>query len=219
MKKVYLLLLTLVILLTSCSRFMGDNVEGSEIINKARDNFIDMESGQIIMKDKSTDKVIHDLTFKITNNVMTYLYYGTIDDFKYTEYHNGSELYYKNNDEDWSCIKKGDDNFFVYTAKDRHLLATENTLFYMPSSIEFADVVQSDDITTVSYAYDTEKLGRLNASLLSGEILKEFTTTYVIKDDYVVKMEQCGVIADSDVKYEYVLLFDKINDVGEISKP
>ena len=80
------------ITLSSCGEV--PDVEGGELLKKARDAYSSLESARVIMTNMQTDEVEQEFVFKYDEKgILTYSYVGKSDKTSYAQFNNGIESY------------------------------------------------------------------------------------------------------------------------------
>lgn len=217
------------ILLAACFTFCGcmnnsySNIEGYPDVSNAKKLFSELDSGHFYMQDNTTGQKTEEFTFMYSQNGnLIYSHTATDGDDVYYEYCNGAELSYKHkNDKEWSLLTYGDDEFIIYTRKNKHPYTDGGVISVNAYAITNSAVEENSDGKKVTFFYAPAALAD---SLLSLGDLKSFESSlWLNHDGYCYRLDQKAVFKNADGDGEsirdYSLFIDNMNSVGEISKP
>lgn len=227
MKKLLSLILSGVMLvaLSGCSADYSDLPGYSEIM-EARRLYTELYAAHLTVTDKVSDTLTQELTFYYdSEDRLCYSYFGTDGETDFYEYHNGSEYSFYN-DGKWVDTTQGDENYRVYTRKNKMSMCTEGILFFKPESVTSSttSIDSETKVNTVTMQYDASALN----SSMKGQLglvgnLESFEVVYILdKDGYCTSMEQIGKAktdSGEEITVDYLLTIDKMNDVGEVTRP
>ena len=215
MSKVKLLcLLAVMAALLLCSCATVKDVEGGELIKKAREAYRKLDSAKVIMTNTATGEVEQEFVFKYDEkDILIFSYKGKSDKNEYAQYSNGMELFtYQNGEE--SYIQKGENGFVLYTRDTTHPQADEGLILYSPTAVTSAKQTEEDGITHIEHIYDVKKIG---AQAESGEVTG-FSADYSFKGDELrYFVETTKVLEDGAEKvYAYRVEITEKNAVEKV---
>lgn len=190
-------------------------VAGDELINKARDEYVELDSAKVLMTNVSTGKVEQTFTFKYDEkDVLTYSYYGKSEKTEVAMYNNSLEsASYK--DGKYSHAVKGDSGFLKYTRKSPYAQADKGMILFEPKAVTNAKMTEENGVTHVIHIYDTEKIG---ATSESGEVTG-FSVEYFFdkNGELLYFVENTNVKEDGkDKTYSYKVEITEKNSVENV---
>ena len=202
-----------VLMLCSCVGGAKD-VEGGELIKKARAAYRDLNSARVLMTNTATNEVEQEFTFKYDEkDILVYSYKGKSEKNQYAQYNNGAELFtYENGEETYK--QKGEDGYVLYTRDTTHPQADEGLILYSPSAVTEAAVTEENGLTHIHHVYDAEKIG---AKSESGEV-KAFSADYWFKGEELQYFVETTTVEDNGEKkdYSYKVEITEKNAVGKV---
>ncbi|MBD5080673.1 MAG: hypothetical protein HDT44_02790 [Ruminococcaceae bacterium] len=218
---------TLSILLAACFTFCGcmnnnyNNIEGYPDVSNAKKLFSELDSGHFYMQDNTTGQKTEEFTFMYNQNGnLVYSHTATDGDDVYYEYCNGAELSYKHkNDKEWSLLTYGDDEFTIYTRKNKHPYTDGGVISVNAYAITDSTVTENANGKKITFIYAPSALA---ASLMSLGDLKSFESSLWLNNDgYCYRLDQRAVFKGEEEESvrDYSLFIDSMNSVEEISKP
>lgn len=202
-----------VCLLSACTG--RSNVEGGELINKARDNYVSLDSAKVIMTNTESGEAEQEFTFKYDEkDVLIFSYYGKGDDKEYAYYNDGYQSDMLNNGE-YTHLTSDDKDFQKYVRKSTYPQADKGLILFEAGSVKEASVKEEDGVTHITHIYDADKISNSE----SKDKLKEFTAEYFFdKDEKLLYFVETSVL-DNDGKeerYSYKIEITEENSVGSI---
>ena len=191
------------LMLCSCIGGAGD-VEGGELIKKARAAYRELDSARVLMTNIATGEVEQEFTFKYDEkDILIYSYRGKSEKNEYAQYNNGAELFtYENGKVTYK--QKGDEGFVLYMRETTHPQADEGLILYSPNAITEASLKEENGLTHIHHVYDVSKIGAASESgtvtafsadyYFSGEALQYFVETTTVEENgaekqYAYKVE------------------------------
>ena len=191
------------LMLCSCIGGAGD-VEGGELIKKARAAYRELDSARVLMTNTATGEVEQEFTFKYDEkDILIYSYRGKSEKNEYAQYNNGAELFtYENGEVTYK--QKGDEGFVLYMRETTHPQADEGLILYSPNAITEASQKEENGLTHIHHVYDVSKIGAASESgtvtafsadyYFSGEVLQYFVETTTVEENgtekqYAYKVE------------------------------
>ena len=208
-------LLVGMVFLTSCGEV--PDVEGGELIKKARDAYSSLDSARVTMTNIGTGKIEQEFVFKYDEKgILTYSYKGESAKSSYAQFNNGLESYTDENGKVTHLVR-GDKDFAAYSKDAKHPQADKGLIIYQPASVEEAEVTEENGVTHVHHKYDLDKI---SPELEEGEATAFYADYYFKGDELLYFTEQTNVIID-DEKYTYsykIEITDK-NAVERVENP
>lgn len=201
----------------ACFVFTGcqKSVEGDELINKARDEYVKLDSARVVMTNTETDEVEQEFTFKYDEkDTLIFSYYGKNEGKEYALYNDGynSEMY---KDEKYTKLTSDDKDFQKYTREATYPQADKGMILLESNSVKEAEVKEENGGTHVIHVYDADKI---SADSDQGE-LKAFTAEYFFnKNGDLDHFTETSVI-DKDGKektYSYKIEITEKNSVDKV---
>lgn len=215
-KKLGAMLLTAavsLILLCSCIGNVRD-VEGGELIKKARQAYRALDSAKVVMTNTATGEVEQEFVFKYDEkNILLFSYKGKSEKNEYAQYSNGMELFtYENGTE--SYVQKGEKNFVLYTRDTTHPQADEGLILYSPAAVTDAKQTDENGITHIEHIYDVKKIG---AQAESGTVTG-FSADYYFKGEELLYFVETTKVEENGAEktYAYKVEITEKNAVGKV---
>lgn len=176
MKKIITVMLAAVTAAAAfCSCLGQRDVEGGELIKKARKDYAELGSAKVIMTNTATDEVEQEFTFKYDEkNILVYSYKGKSEKSEYAQFNNGVEMFTYENGE-LSHVTKGEKAFSLYVRGATHPQADEGLILYSPSAVSSAEVTDENGVTHIRHVYDINKI---NAQTESGKVVGFYADYY-----------------------------------------
>lgn len=218
--------LSVVLLIFSCFTFGGcmnanySNIEGYSDVNNAKKLYADLNSGHFYMQDNATGQKTEEFTFMYNpNGNLAYSHTATDGDDIYYEYCNGAELSYKHKeDEDWTLLTYGDDDFQVYTKDKKHPYTDGGVISVNAYAITDSLVEKNDEGEKITFTYDPKALADSLSQL--GELKSFESTLWLNNEGYCYRLDQKAVFEKNGEQIsDYSLFIDNMNNVTEITKP
>lgn len=202
-----------VLMFSACAE-ITPQVEGDELISKARSDYRALDSAKVIMTNTETGEIEQTFTFKYDEkDILMYSYEGKSENSEYAQYNNGMECFSYENGE-YSHYQKSEKGFDLYTRDVTHPQADEGLILFSPAEITEATSQQEDGITHITHIYDPEKIG---AQAEEGNVTG-FKAEYFFKGDdllYFIETTECD--EDGEQKeYSYKVEITEKNSVGKI---
>ncbi len=197
-----------------CSCFAEKDVEGGELIKKARKAYKELDSAKVVMTNMNTGEVEQEFTFKYDEkDILLFSYKGRSEKSEYAQYSNGMELFTYENGE-LTYQQKGDKGFVLYTRATTHPQADEGLLIYSPGAV--TDAVSTDEggITHISHKYDVKKIG---AEAESGKVTA-FSADYYFKGEELLYFSETTEVEENGEakKYAYKVEITEKNSVDKV---
>ncbi|MBR6873229.1 MAG: hypothetical protein IKN17_06960 [Ruminococcus sp.] len=172
-----LALVTALLMLTGC--LGSKDVEGGELIKKAREAYKSLDSARVLMTNTATGQVEQEFVFKYDEkDILLYSYKGKSEKSEYAQYSNGVEMFtYQNGETTYK--QKGEEGFVLYLRGATHPQADEGLILYSPSAVTEAKVTEENGVTHIEHIYDAAQIG---ASTESGKVTG-FSADYYFKGD------------------------------------
>lgn len=218
--------LSVVLLISSCFIFSGcmnanySNIEGYSDVNNAKKLYADLNSGHFYMQDNATGQKTEEFTFMYNSNGnLAYSHTATDGDDIFYEYCNGAELSYKHkNDEEWTMITYGDDDFQVYTKDKKHPYTDGGVISVNAYAITDSLVEKNDEGQKITFTYDPKALADSLSQL--GELKSFESTLWLNNEGYCYRLDQKAVFEKNGEQIsDYSLFIDNMNSITEITKP
>lgn len=210
-----MVLLALVIL-SSCGEV--PDVEGGELLKKARDAYSSLESARVIMTNMQTDEAEQEFVFKYDEKgILTYSYVGKSDKTSYAQFNNGIESFTEENGKVTHLVR-GDKDFAAYSKDARHPQADKGLIIYQPQSVKKAQVTDENGTTHIRHEYDMEKI---SPELDEGRATAFYADYYFNKDDellYFTETTEADVEGEKKI-YAYKIEITEKNAVERVENP
>lgn len=176
MKKIFALLFAAAVTVCLfCSCIGQKDVEGGELIKKARKDYAELGSARVIMTNTATNEVEQEFTFKYDEkNILVYSYKGKSEKSEYAQFNNGVEMFTYENGE-LTHVLKGEKAFSLYVRGATHPQADEGLILYSPSAVSSAEVTDEGGVTHIRHIYDIDKI---NAQSESGKVTGFYADYY-----------------------------------------
>ncbi|MBR6336167.1 MAG: hypothetical protein IKR76_00380 [Ruminococcus sp.] len=209
------LLLLPVLLLTGCME--PDDVEGGELIKKAREAYASLDSARVVMTNTETGECEQEFKFKYDEKgILSYSYTGKSEKSSYKQFNNGYESFTEENGKVTHLVR-GDKDFAAYSKDAKHPQADMGLIIYQPGSVKEASVTEDGDTTHIHHDYDLDKI---KPELEEGEATA-FYADYYFKDDellYFTETTEAKVDGRGKI-YEYKIEIKDKNSVEKIENP
>lgn len=214
------------ILLAVCFIFCGcmnnsySKIKGYSEVSNAKKLFAELDSGHFYMQNNTTGQKTEEFTFIYNSNGnLVYSHTATDGEDIYYEYCNGAELSYKHkNDDDWTLRTYGDEDFVVYTRKNKHPYTEGGVISVNAHAISDSVVETSGEGLKVTFTYKPSALAESLAEL--GELKSFESTLWLNNEGYCFRLDQRAVFEkDGESVSDYSLFIDNMNGIDEISKP
>lgn len=217
MKNVFTtILLVNMLVLTGCRE---KDVVGEDLVNKAREDYVKLDSAAVVITDMKTEEVTQTFSFNYKDDgTMVYLYNGYIDGKPYIEYNDGESLYIENNGQITTSNSKSRD-FKKFTRKKPHPDASEEFMLLVKDSIDESSTKITESGKQVTYIYNAKKFRKVNSQL--GNV-KAFSIVYNFdKDgDFINFIDICVIEEDGkDVEKAFKVEITEKNQILRIDKP
>lgn len=214
------------ILLAVCFIFCGcmnnsyNSIEGYSEVNNAKKLYTGLDSGHFYMQNNTTGQKTEEFTFMYNySGNLVYSHIATDGEDIYYEYCNGAELSYKHkNDGSWTLRTYGDDDFIIYTRKNKHPYTDEGVISVNAYAISGSVVETSGEGKKVTFTYNPSALAESLAEL--GELKSFESTLWLNNEGYCCRLDQRAVFENGGESVsDYSLFIDNMNGISEISKP
>ena len=194
------------------------DIAGSELVEKARKEYIKLDSAKVVMTNIETNEVEQIFEFKYDEkDILTFAYQGEYMEENYAQYNNGYESYTSENGK-YEFSQRGDKNFQSYDRDSKHPQANEGLIIFSENSIKDSSVKEENGIICVEHSYDPEKIGAVSDE---GNVTGFFAKFYFDKDEKLLYFTEETVI-DSDgkeIKHSYKVEITEQNKVEDIKNP
>lgn len=195
-----------------------NDVAGSELVEKARKEYIKLDSAKVVMTNTETNEIEQTFVFKYDEkDVLTFAYEGKYLDEMYAQYNNGYESYTLENGK-YEFSQRGDKNFQSYDRDSTHPQANEGLIIFSANSINESSVTDENGITRVEHSYDPEKIG---ASSDEGDVTGFYAKFYFDKDEKLLYFTEETIIDSNgkEIKHSYKVEITEQNAVQDIENP
>ncbi|WP_028511122.1 hypothetical protein [Ruminococcus sp. NK3A76] len=210
------LLVVMIAMLTGCIWDTPD-VEGGELIKKAREAYTSLDSARVVMTNTETGECEQEFIFKYDEKgILTYSYKGKSEKSSYAQFNNGLESYTEENGKVTHLVR-GDKDFAAYSKDAKHPQADMGLIIYQPASVKTATVTDESGETHIHHEYDLDKI---SPELEEGEATAFYADYYFKDDELLYFTETTEVKIDGkEKKYQYkVEIMDK-NKVERVENP
>lgn len=194
------------------------DVAGSELVEKAREEYTKLNSAKVIMTNTETNEIEQTFVFKYDEkNVLTFAYEGKYLDESYAQYNNGYECYTSENGE-YSFAQRGDKDFTAYDRDSTHPQANEGLIIFSANAVEKSSVTEENGITCVEHRYDPEKIG---ATSDEGNVADFIARFYFNEDKELLYFTEDTVIDSNgdEITHSYKVEITEKNAVEDIENP
>lgn len=180
MKRIFTVILIAVIAaVTLCSCLGSKDVEGGELIRKARTDYAELGSAKVIMTNTATGEIEQEFTFKYDEkNILIYSYKGKSEKNEYAQFNNGVEMFTFENGKLTHTLK-GEKGYQLYVRGATHPQADEGLILYSPDAVSDAAVTEENGVTHIRHIYNVDKI---NAQSESGKVTG-FSADYYFKGE------------------------------------
>lgn len=213
-----LLCISVILTLLFMSGCGANDVAGSELVEKARKEYVKLDSAKVVMTNTETNEVEQTFVFKYDEkDVLTFAYQGKYMEESYAQYNNGYESYTLENGK-YEFSQRGDKNFQSYDRDSTHPQANEGLIIFSANSIKDSSVKEENGVICVEHSYDPEKIG---ATSDEGNVTGFFAKFYFDKEEKLLYFTEETVI-DSDgkeIKHSYKVEITEQNKVKDIENP
>ena len=213
----------LLVLGTAAGCSLGDSayydIQGyAEAVN-AKTLYSQLDSGHFYMQDNSTGKITEEFTFlyRSDGNLM-YSYMGTDGKDTYYEFHNGSEINFRSNDEtEWSYIDQSSEKYFVFSRSEPHPFTAEGVISVNAYAVTGSSVEEIPEGLKITFSYDPAQL----ASSLSevGTLVSFDSTLWLNGEGYCYRLDQYAVFDGGEQVSDYSMFIDSMNELTELTRP
>ena len=195
------------------------SIEGYAEAANAKTLYARLDSGHFYMQDNATGKVTEEFTFlyRSDGNLM-YSYMGDDGETVRYEFHNGSEINYRENDDkEWKFIAQGSDDYFVYTRTNLHPYTAEGLISVNAYAVTDSEVEEQDGGLKITFYYDASQLA---ASLAEIGTLDSFESTLWLNGEgYCYRLDQYAVFDGGEQVSDYSMHIDSMNEITELKRP
>lgn len=203
------------VMLASCGE--AADVEGGELIKKAREAYASLESARVTMTNTETGECEQEFVFKYDEKgILTYSYVGKTDKTSYAQYNNSLESYTEENGKVTHLVK-GDKDFAAYSKDSKHPQADMGLIIYQPGSVKDAKVSDENGTAHIHHEYDLDKIA---PELDEGKAVAFYADYYFKGDELLYFTETTEAEVDGSKKtYCYKIeILDK-NSVERVENP
>ena len=190
-------------------------VEGGDLIEKAREDYTSLDSARVIMTNTETNQQEQEFVFKYDEkDVLIFSYYGKDGKDEYAIYNDGmsQDIYQKG---EYKHQTSDDKEFQKYVRNSTYPQADKGMIIYQPESVENAQVKEDNGVTHIIHEYDVKKIANSD----NKDSLKSFTADYYFDKDgkllYFVEsstMEKDG----KEENYSYRIDITEKNEVKSV---
>lgn len=202
-----------VFLLCSCS--FGDPFDGKAELEKARSNFYNASSAQILVYDDAAEGCNEQFEFRYNESGRMQFAYGDIDgNYSYSD---GSTYKY-NEGVNVIELSEGEEGCKFYTRNKKHPFLSQRLFFYKPSYIK--STVRDGNNITVEYNKKAFAAYKPLAGSIDGEIYG-LTVQYTLNDGSISSICEQYIVKSGDeynVKSETVV-FSSLNGIMSVGNP
>lgn len=210
-------------LLSGCA--FGDasyaDIPGYAEITQAKKLYTELDSGHMYMQDNSSGEITEEFTFKYRGDgFLTYIYMGTDGEQTRYEFHNGSEINYKNSgDTEWNFLQQGNENYCVYDKKNKHPYTNEGVISMNAYAVKNSTVEDIKGGKKISLEYDETQFAESLSGL--GELQSFDSVIWLNDEGYCYRLDQKGVFLNEGEQSvsDYSMFIDSMNEVGELIRP
>ena len=214
--------LLLVLAMTGCG-FSSDSayysIEGYPEAANAKSLYAQLDSGHFYMQDNATGSITEEFTFlyRSDGNLM-YSYMGSEEGVVYYEFHNGSEINSRYADEDnWSFIQQGDEDYYVYTRTSRHPYTAEGLISVNAYAVTDSKVEETEEGLKITFYYDASRLAAALAEI--GELDSFESSLWLNGEGYCYRLDQLAVFDGGEQVSDYSMHIDSMNEVKSLTRP
>ena len=203
------------IVLASCGEV--PDVEGGELIKKAREAYSSLESARVIMTNTETGEQEQEFVFKYDEKgILTYSYKGKSDKTSYAQYNNGLESFTDENGKVTHLVR-GDKDFAAYSKDAKHPQADKGLIIYQPASVSKAEADEENGVTHIHHEYDMDKIA---PELEEGKAVAFYADYYFKGEELLYFTETTEAEVDGGKKvYSYRIEITDKNSVERVENP
>lgn len=226
-KAVFLLFSALMsVTLSACFGSLGESaayksIEGYSEVKNAKKLYTELDSGHFYMQDNASGIVTMEFVFRYRGDgKLTYFYMGSDEDKVYYEFHNGSELDYKNKgDSGWQFEAQGSENYCVYDRQNRHPYTEDGVISMNAYAVTESRLEETAEGKKITFYYNPEEF-KESLSML-GELKSFESTIWLNGDGYCYRLDQKGVFDNNGVEEisDYSMFIDSMNEIDEVKRP
>lgn len=197
------------------------DIQGYAEVTRAKKLYAELDSGHMYMQDNSSGEITEEFTFKYRDDgFLTYVYMGTDGEQVRYEFHNGSEINYKNRgDTEWSFLQQGSEDYYVYDKKNKHPYTNEGVISMNAYAVKNSTVEDINGGKKISLEYDETQFAESLAGL--GELQSFDSVIWLNDEGYCYRLDQKGVFLNDGEKSvsDYSMFIDSMNEVKELIRP
>lgn len=217
------LIVSLTVMLSLCA-CNTEPVVGEELINKAREEYVLLNSARVDVINDETGESEQIFIYKYDEkDMMTYSYVGKSEGIFIAQYNNGFEQFTNDNGA-YSYIKKGDTGFTAYNRDVPYPYADKGLIMFYKKAVnrELSYMASNEMATEICHVYDVEKLSDMNAD---GAILGFTAKYYFDGEGNFLYMKQITEMLDENGEKKtysysiYVTERNKIDTVKNLVQP
>lgn len=205
-----------------CSMFGGvdySDIEGYSEVANAKTLYAQLDSGHFYMQDNSTGRITEEFTFmyRSDGNLM-YSYMGTEGKDTYYEFHNGSEINFRSNDEtEWSYLDQSSERYFVFNRNDPHPLTLEGVISVNAYAVTESSVEETSNGLKITFSYDPTQLAQSLSEV--GTLVSFDSTLWLNGEGYCYRLDQKGVFNGGELVFDHSMFIDRMNEITELTRP
>ena len=206
---------------TGCS--FGDsayyNILGYAEAANAKTLHSQLDSGHISVIDNASGELTEEFTFmyRSDGNLM-YSYMGNDGETVRWEFHNGSEINYRESGEtEWHFIEPSDEDYFVYTRTNQHPYTAEGVIAVNAYAITDSEAEEVNGGWKVTFYYNASQLADTLSDI--GALDSFESTIWLDSEGYCYRLDQLAVFDGGEQVSDYSMYIDSVNEISELTRP
>ncbi len=217
MRKLFLLILPVLLLLTGCTAIPENYNE----IKKAKELYEKLDSACVVMVDNQSGDELMEFRFYINKNDEMILSYESFENGE-RAFSDGVQFYYKTEGgEGWTAVTPKDEAYIynIYNREYRYPYARGGLFFLDGTSVSSVEAEEIGGDRRITYVYDCDKLNDYAVTKLDGvSSFSALTCVYRINaDGYIVEFTEKGTVTDDSENVSDIDVTYRITDMNELT--
>lgn len=219
MRKLFLLILPVLLLLTGCTAVPVP--ENYNEIKKAKELYEKLDSACVVMVDNQSGAELMEFRFYINKKDEMILSYDSFENGE-KAYSDGVQFFYKTEgSEGWTAVTPKDEAYIynIYNREYRYPYARGGLFFLDGTSVSTVETAEVGGDRLITYVYDCDKLNDYAVTKLDGvSSFSALTCVYRINaDGYIVEFTEKGVMTDDSENVSDIDITYRITDMNELT--
>lgn len=196
------------------------SIEGYTEAANAKTLYAQLDSGHFYMQDNATGNITEEFSFlyRPDGNLM-YSYKGNDGNTERWEFHNGSEINYRENgDTEWKFIDQTSEDYFVFTRTNLHPYTAEGLISVSAYAISDSKVEEDGSGgLKITFYYDAAQLEYLLSDI--GKLDSFESVLWLNEEGYCYRLDQKAVFDGGEQVSDYSMHIDSMNELTELKRP